>query len=166
MKRNSLLLSVILISVGVSTVRADEASKAAKVEEFLKASHTEQTLTQAMAMMLNQAKSGMLQKMLDVTPTPEQTRANDELQDKLAAILTKALSWEKLKPAYVKLYASAYTEEELDGIVAFYKSPAGQALVSNSPLIMAKASEIVQQQLASAMPEIQKLLKEVEEPKK
>jgi hypothetical protein len=102
MKRNCLLLSAILISVGVSAVRADEASKAAKVEEFLKVSHTEQTLSQAMAMMLNQAKSGMLQKMLDVTPTPEQTKANDELQDKLAAILTRTLSWEKLKPAYVK----------------------------------------------------------------
>jgi hypothetical protein len=31
---------------------------------------------------------------------------------------------------------------------------------------MAKASVIVEQQLASAMPEIQKLLKEVEAPKK
>jgi hypothetical protein len=31
---------------------------------------------------------------------------------------------------------------------------------------MAKANEIVQQRLASAMPEIQKLLKEVEAPKK
>jgi uncharacterized protein len=165
MKRNSLLLPAILICVCVSAVRADEASKAAKVEEFLKVSHTEQTLSQGMAMMLSQAKSGMLQKMLNVTPTPEQTKANDELQDKLAAILTQALSWEKLKPAYVKLYASAYTEEELDGIVAFYKSPAGQALVTNTPAIMAKSSVIVQQQLASAMPEIQKLLKEVEAPK-
>jgi hypothetical protein len=166
MKRNCLLLSAILICVGVSAVRADEASKAAKVEEFFKVSHTEQMLTQAMAMMLNQAKSGMMQKMLDVTPTPEQTKANDQLQDKLAAILTQALSWEKLKPAYVKLYASAYTEDELDGIVAFYKSPAGQALILNSPSIMAKANEIVQRQLASAMPEIQKLMKEVEAPKK
>jgi hypothetical protein len=166
MKRNSLLLSAILICVCVSAVRADEASKAAKVEEFLKVSHVEQTLTQGMAMMLNQAKSGLVQKMLDVTPTPEQTKANDELQDKLGAILTRALSWEKLKPEYVKLYASAYAEEELDGIVAFYKSPAGQAMISNSPSIMAKSSVIVQQQLASAMPEIQKLLKEVEAPKK
>jgi hypothetical protein len=43
-----------------------------------------------MAMMLNQAKSGLVQKMLDVTPTPAQTKANNELQDKLAAILTGA----------------------------------------------------------------------------
>jgi uncharacterized protein len=166
MKRNSLFLSGILICAAVSAVRADEASKTAKVEEFFKVSHTEQILTQGMAMMLSQAKSGMIQKMLDVTPTPEQAKANDELQDKLAAILTRTLSWEKLKPAYVKLYAGAYTEEELDGIVAFYKSPAGQALISNSPSIMAKANEIVQQQLASAMPEIQKLMRDAEAPKK
>jgi hypothetical protein len=166
MQRNSRLFSAILICVSVSAVRADEASKAAKVEEFFKVSHTEEMLTQVMAMMRNQAKSGMMQKMLDVAPTAEQTKANDQLQDKLATILSKALSWEKLKPAYVKLYASAYTEEELDGILAFYKSPAGQALIANSPSVMAKASEIVQQQLASAMPEIQQLLKEVEAPKK
>jgi hypothetical protein len=166
MRRNSLFLSGILICAAVSAARADEASKAAKVEEFFKVSHTEQTLTQGMAMMLNQAKSGLVQKMLDVTPTPEQTKANDELQDKVAAILTGALSWGKLKPAYAKLYASAYTEEELDGIVAFYKSPAGQAMISNSPSIMTKANEIVQRQLASAMPEIRKLLKDFEAPKK
>jgi hypothetical protein len=166
MKRNSLFLAGIFTCIAVSAVRADEASKTAKVEEFFKVSHTEQTLTQGMAMMLSQAKSGLVQKMLDVTPTPEQTKANDEMQDKLAAILTGALSWEKLKPAYVKLYAGAYTEEELDGIVAFYKSPAGQAMVSNSSSIMAKANEIVQRQLASAMPEIEKLMKDYEAPGK
>jgi hypothetical protein len=166
MRRNSLFLSGILIFAAVSAVHADEASKAAKVEEFFKVSHTEQMLTQGMAMMLNQAKSGLLQKMLDVTPTPEQTKAYNELQDQLAAILNRALSWEKLKPEYAKLYASAYTEEELDGIVAFYKSPPGQAMISKSPSIMTKANEIVQQQLASAMPEIQKLMKDFELPKK
>jgi hypothetical protein len=166
MRRNAPFLSGILICSAASAVHADEAGKAAKVEEFFKVSHTEQMLTQGMAMMLNQAKSGLVQKMLDVTPTPAQTKANNELQDKLAAILTGALSWEKLKPAYAKLYASAYTEEELDGIVAFYKSPAGQAMISNSPSIMTKANEIVQRQLASAMPEIQKLMKDFEAPRK
>lgn len=41
---------------------------------------------------------------------------------------TKKLnSWETLKPAYIQAYSEVYTEEELRGIIEFYKSPLGQA---------------------------------------
>jgi hypothetical protein len=79
---------------------------------------------------LNQTKSGAMQQMFGVTLTPEQTKESEELQGKLATILASALSWEKLKPIYVKLYADTYTEQEMDGIIAFYKSPAGEAMLA------------------------------------
>jgi hypothetical protein len=58
------------------------------------------------------------------------------------------------------LYADTYTEQEMDGIIAFYKSPAGEAMLAKTPAIMAKANELVQQQMATVMPEIQKLIKD------
>ena len=48
----------------------------------------------------------------------------------------------------------------MDGIIAFYKSPAGEAMLAKTPAIMAKANELVQQQMATVMPEIQKLIKD------
>jgi uncharacterized protein len=160
MRRKLLLFTGIILFSGVSAVRADEAARAAKAEEYLRVSHTEQMLSQSMSTMLTQTKSGMLQQMFGVTLTPEQTKASEELQDKLAVILTNALSWEKLKPLYIKVYADAFTEEELDGIIAFYKSPAGQAMIAKTPALMTKSAELVQQQMATAMPEIQKLMKD------
>jgi len=144
----------------VSAVRADEAGRIAKAEEFFKVSHTEEMLQQTMAMAMNQIKSGALQQMMDVKPTPEQTKSMDEFQDKLGVILANTLSWEKLKPIFVKVYADAFTEGELDGIIAFYKTPVGQALIAKTPAIMAKTIEITQQQMAAAMPEILKLVKD------
>jgi hypothetical protein len=132
----------------------------AKAEEFLRVSHTEQMLSQTMSSVLNQTKSGAMQQMFGVTLTPEQTKQSEELQSKLVTILTNALSWEKIKPIYVKLYADTYTEQEMDGIIAFYKSPAGEAMLAKTPVIMTKSNELVQQLMATAMPEIQKLIKD------
>jgi hypothetical protein len=160
MKHKLLFLTGMLLCAGVSAVRADDASRMAKAEEFLRVSHTEQMLSQTMSTILNQTKSGAMQQMFGVTLTPEQTKESEELQGKLAAILTSALSWEKLKPIYVKLYADTYTEQEMDGIIAFYKSPAGEAMLAKTPEIMTKANELVQQQMATVMPEIQKLIKD------
>jgi len=159
-------VSGILICVAVSAVRADEASKTAKVEEFFRISHTEEMLNQTLTMVLNQSKSGMMQQMMGVTQTQAQTDSTNELQTKMVAILANSMSWEKLKPIFVKAYADAFTEEELDGMLVFYKSPAGQALIVKTPSIMAKTMNLTQQIVASAMPEIQKLLKDYATQKK
>jgi len=138
----------------------------AKAEEFLQVSHTEQMLSQVMSMTLNQTKSGMMRQMLGATQTPDQTKASEELQDKLGAILNNVFSWEKLRPIFVKAYADAFTEQELDGIIGFYKSPAGQAMIAKTPALMTKTNELVQQQMAAAMPEIQQLIKDAAGSKK
>ena len=41
-------------------------------------------------------------------------------------------SLNKTKPALAKVYTDTYTEEEIDGILAFYKSPAGKVLASEN----------------------------------
>jgi hypothetical protein len=60
----------------------------------------------------------------------------------------------------VNLFADAYSEAELDDIIAFYKSPTGQAMVAKGPLLMTKASGIAQQRLAEVMPRLQELMRD------
>jgi hypothetical protein len=111
--------------------------------------------------MTSQVNSGALQAVMGVKLAPEQEKAVAELQDKVTRIVADALAWEKLKPAYVKLFAEAYSEVELDDILAFYKSPTGQSMVAKNPLLMTKASEIVQQRMAAAQPELEKLVRDL-----
>jgi hypothetical protein len=138
----------------------DEASKTAKVEEFFRLTKMDTLLRQSLAIATDQVKSGVLQQILGTKPPPEAEKEMSAFQDKVAAVVTNALSWEKLKPAYQKLYADSFTDEELDGIVAFYKSPAGQAMVGKTPSLMQKATVIAQQKMAEAQPELQRLIKE------
>jgi uncharacterized protein len=115
-------------------------------------------LRQTMKTVMEQMKSGMMQQFLGITLPPDVQKEVAEFQDKTAAIVTDAMSWDKLEPDYAKLYLEAYSEEELDGIIAFYKTPAGQAMVAKSPGLIAKSSAIAQQKMMSIAPQIQKEL--------
>ena len=48
------------------------------------------------------------------------------------------LAWNKLEPVYVRIYRESLTQDEVDGIIAFYKTPAGQAMVKKLPALMQK----------------------------
>ncbi len=160
MKRLQFLFLSCLLG-GTFLAHADEAAKTAKIEEMFKAAHLDELLSQSLAIAGNQVKSAAFQQMLGVKLRPEQQRTAQEFQDKVMQLVMQTLSWDKLKPIYVSLYANTYTEEEIDGILAFYKSPAGQAMVSKTPQLMTEAGQVVQQRIATEMqPKMQALMKE------
>lgn len=142
-----------------SCAMADEAGKNAKIEEML-------TLTKADAItiqVMDQVKS-MQKAMLSKMDVPEEARAGiQEMQEKLFEYVHERMDWAKLKPAYIKMYGETYSEEELNGIVEFYKSPAGQAMLAKLPVLTQKGMAIVQQQMGDIMPEIQKMAQEMQE---
>ena len=131
-----------------------------KVEEFMNLTHMGESLHRSVALAKSQVTVDAVQELIGAKLTPEAGKAMGQYQDKVALVMSDAIVWEKLKPAYVQLFAETYTESELDGILAFYKSPPGQAMVAKNPLLMSRASEIMQQRMAEAQPELQKLMRD------
>jgi hypothetical protein len=159
MKRFPLLfLSSFLVIAG--TAKADEASKTAKLEEFFRISRTEEMITENLALSMNQAKSELIQQMAALNSSPDQNKILEEWRSKVEKIMSNASSWERVKPAYIKIYSDAYTEGQIDDIVTFYRSPTGQAMVARNPDLMTKASQIVQNRIIAAQPELQVAIKE------
>ena len=70
-----------------------------------------------------------------------------------------------MKPIYTKIYDETFTSDELSGIVAFYKSPAGRAMVEKMPVLMSKAMAAVQLQMGDVMQQMQQIGTEGQENK-
>jgi uncharacterized protein len=68
--------------------------------------------------------------------TPERQAVIDRMKSKMAGVVSEVLSWETLEPIYVRTYRASLTQDELDGMIAFYSSAAGQAFIKKMPLIM------------------------------
>ena len=82
------------------------------------------------------------------------------LQEKLMNIARKEMSWENLKEDYISIYAEIFTEEELQGIIAFYKTPIGKKFIEKQPELLQRSMEISQKQMKILMPKMQKLTQE------
>jgi hypothetical protein len=86
-------------------------------------------MTRVMQQSIDQASKG---KAL----TARQQAIIDGMKAKMTAVVDEMLSWDKLQPLYFRLYRQTFTQDDVDGITAFYRTPAGQALLQKMPLLM------------------------------
>lgn len=153
MRRPSLITILPVLALAVIPARAQENTKIAKIEELLKLSKAEARMQQTYSQM-----RAMMSKQVEAAGVSEEARATvAQMLDKNSAQIQELLSWEKMKHEFVRLYDEVYSEEEINGILAFYKSPAGQAFLNKTPLLMTKTMEMVQRRMADVMPEIQRV---------
>lgn len=104
--------------------------------------------------------------MMDITikqslagkqPSPKQTQAINKMKKNTVAVLQTEMSWNKLEPMYVRLYKETFTQEEVDGMIAFYKTPAGKAVITKMPMLMQKTMIEMQKTMVTMMPKLQQV---------
>ncbi len=91
------------------------------------------------------------------TPTPAQQAAIDKMKSRMQTLLSASLDWDKLEPIYIRVYRETFTQEEIQGMVEFYKTPAGQAVITKMPTVMLKTSSEMQASVKDMYPEMQKI---------
>jgi hypothetical protein len=100
------------------------------IDELFAAMNLKGTLDVMLANMDQSIKSGMQQGLQqqgkDVTP--EQGKQLDQPQQKLSATLRDEFSYDKMREIYRKAYRTSFSQEEINGLIAFFKSAAGKAL--------------------------------------
>jgi hypothetical protein len=153
----SLRLAICLVP-GVLAVNAQELSKQVKIEHILDLMNAQatmdQTLDQMTAMINDQIKAQ------SSNATMEQLARAQEFQRKLMELVKSRLSWQKMRPDFIRIYGETYSDEELNGMLAFFESPAGQGFLKKTPMLTQKVIAVSQAQLGDLMPEIQRLARE------
>jgi hypothetical protein len=92
--------------------------------------------------------------------SPEQVAQARQVQTKIMDLVKARISWEKMRPQYVKLYAETFSDEEISGMLAFYGSPAGRAMLEKMPALVTKIMGVAQAQMKDILPEIQRIIRE------
>jgi uncharacterized protein len=112
-----------------------------------------------------QLDSYMKQSMQQVTQgqriTPEIQKDIDRRQTEMMGMIKEVLDWNKLEPVYVRVYQKTFTQGEVDGLTAFYKTSTGQALLTKMPAVMQNTLNEMQQMIQPMMQRIQHMQQEV-----
>jgi hypothetical protein len=86
--------------------------------------------------------------------TPERQAILDRMRDKLVAAYNETFSFQPLHLLLIRVYQATYTQDEVDGLIAFYKTPAGQALVNKGPLM---AQNLMSEMQTAMKPMVQRM---------
>nr|WP_277611070.1 DUF2059 domain-containing protein [Microbulbifer celer] len=62
-----------------------------------------------------------------------------------------------MEPLFTEVYQKSLTQSEVDGMLEFYKSKAGKAVVAKMPLIMQNTMTLMQQRMAGVAPKMQEI---------
>jgi hypothetical protein len=85
----------------------------------------------------------------------------DQRSAELVAMMKEVLDWKKLEPIYVRIYQKTFTQQEVDGMIAFYKTPAGQAVIGKMPAAMQTTIDEMQALMGPVMQKLQQMRQDV-----
>jgi hypothetical protein len=133
----------------------------ASVKQLLEAAQARKLVDSVMAQMDNLMLQSIAQATQGQKIPPKVQKDIDQQRGEMAAMMKELLDWKKLEPLYVRVYQKTFSQQEVDGMVAFYKTPAGQAVIAKMPAVMQNTIEEMQQMMGPVMQKIQKTQQDV-----
>jgi hypothetical protein len=142
--------------------RADDASRRAKAEQLVTMEHLEANI--------NKASENLAARMDEIAdhlvgnnPTADQKAKIEDFKKHVSKSIDTNFAWTAMKPKVVDLFASNFTEEQLNAIIGFYQTPAGAALLEKLPQINAQFNQLGTSALTNMSAEMQKTLHDLQQ---
>jgi len=149
------LLALVIFGFALPAFAQPAAGRPAKIERLLELTKSKAGIDQMVAQILKSMPSSI------PADAPQERRANLEAEQKQSMeLIQQRMSWERMKPRFARLYEELFTAEEIDGIVAFYESPAGQSMLVKMPELMQRSMALGQEAIQAIIPELQRIHKE------
>jgi uncharacterized protein len=156
MRKFLVLVSAVFFSTALHAAVPSEAS----INELLTVTKIEKMVDNMLPMMDQTMRQSMAAMTKGRPLNPEQQRSLDALMPKMMQIVRDELSWQRMRPLYVQVYQESFTQEEIDGLIAFYKSPAGVAFVNKMPVVMQKSMALMQTRMGPMMEKMNVAMKQ------
>jgi len=152
---------VLASGLGVAqAVASPDAPSKEEVSRFMDLMQVKARMVQIMNGMKDGMKTGAeagLRQQLP-NPTPEQLAKADNL----ANVVFQDLPIDEMVDAMIPIYQRHLTKADLDSVIAFYSSPAGQKLLKEQPAMTAEAMKAGQDIMLKRIPDLtQRLNREV-----
>lgn len=103
-----------------------------------------------------------MQQMMDMQV--EQNPMFASMRNIMEEFYATHLTWARMKPELVSIYADAFTEAEIRELTAFYQTELGRKMMERMPEVMGRSAEISQRLVQAHLPELaQKVMTRMQE---
>jgi hypothetical protein len=133
----------------------------ASIKQLLEVAQSHKLVDSVMNQMDNLMQQTIAQATKGQQVSPKVQTDIDRRRAELAQIMKELLDWKKLEPMYVRIYQKTFSQQEVDGMIAFYKTPAGQAVITKMPSAMQSTIDEMQGAMGPVMQKMQQMQQDV-----
>lgn len=149
--------NILIVFLFCSTTAVAAPASDRSIKQLLAVTQTK-TLVDGIGVQLDSLMNNTMRQVLaGKTPTARQQKIIGKMKSRTVALMHRELEWEKLEPMYIRLFRESFTEEEVAGMLSFYETPAGQAVIYKMPVLMQKTMQDMQKMTERIAPEMQKI---------
>lgn len=150
----------ILFSSATLAAASDAPASEASIRELMEITQASKLIDGVSVQLDGMMQNTIARSLAGKNISPEQQQVIDEMRTRLVGILTQNLRWDQMEPMMIEIYKQTFSQAEIDGMVAFYRTDIGKALIAKMPLVMENSMKAVQERTASITPQIQQLTRE------
>ena len=126
----------------------------ASVRELLEVTNGKSVLEGAWNQLDGLMEKAMKDAIGNKPVTEKQEKIMAAMRAETVDLIRSEMSWDKMEPMYIRQYSQTFSQAEIDGMLAFYKSDAGKAVTAKMPQLVQILMQDVLSLLQGTMPKI------------
>jgi uncharacterized protein len=117
------------------TLAADSVPTDQSIKNLLDAMNAKQMLEKVRSQNASSVKSSILSQLGGKQINPQQEKVLNATAEKISSIMAEVMTWENFQTIYSSLYKKNFTQDEVNALTAFYKTPAGKSAMNKMPAV-------------------------------
>ncbi len=153
------LVVTLVFAVFASQAAAAQDAKPseASIRQLFEVMHSSKLLDAYLTQIEGTVQAAMQQAFAGQQPNPKQQKIMDELGRNIASLVKEQLNWPSVEPMMIEVYRNTFSQHEVDGMLTFYRSEAGQAVISKLPAATQQTMAGIQNQVKALTPKVVQL---------
>jgi hypothetical protein len=151
------IVGLCTLAIACTGYAADPVPTQASVQELLTVMQSRQLVDSTLAQADTYLRASMEQTLGGHQPSADEQAILDDLRTQSITVLRQAMQWPTLEPRFIEIYQASFSQTEVDGMLAFYRSTAGKAVIARMPDAMQRTMMVMQELVNGMMPRLREL---------
>jgi hypothetical protein len=157
----TVLLATVAEQLNDTSTPQDSKPSEASIRNLLEITHAKRNFETMKAQIDGIMERSMKEVLSTQELSPEDENMVAEIRAQIASLIKDEMRWDLMETMSIDIYRQAFTQEEVENMLTFYKSPAGQAIFEKMPIVIQLTMQNMQSQTRELMKKLQDLQNEL-----
>ena len=162
MKHHMKLVVTLAFAVFASQVAYAQDAKPseASIRQLFEVMHSSSLLDAYLTQIDGTVRASMQQALAGQQVNPKQRQILEDMGRQIGSLVKAELNWSAIEPVMIEVYRNTFSQHEVDGMLTFYRSEVGQAVITKLPSAMQQSMTSIQGHVKTLTPRIVQLQKD------